>query len=89
MRRLEVRLLGRFEVAVDAQRVAASAWGHRRAEDLVKLLALSPGHRLTRDEIVEALWPHLGAKAGVANLHKAAYYARKAIGWQDAIALRA
>ncbi len=40
-----------------------------------------PEHRLTRDEVVEALWPHLGAKAGVANLHKAAHYARKALGW--------
>ena len=88
MRRLDVRLLGRFEVAVDAQRVAASAWEHRRAEDLVKLLALSPGHRLTRDEAVEALWPQLGAKAGVANLHKAAYYARGALGWPEAIVVR-
>ena len=88
MRRLDVRLLGRFEVAVDAQRVAASAWEHRRAEDLVKLLALSPGHRLTRDQVVEALWPHLGAKAGVANLHKAAYYARNALGWSEAIVVR-
>ena len=88
MRRLDVRLLGRFEVAVDAQRVAASAWEHRRAEDLVKLLALSPRHRLTRDQVVEALWPHLGAKAGVANLHKAAYYARRALGWPEAIVVR-
>jgi DNA-binding SARP family transcriptional activator len=88
MRSVDVRLLGRFEVAVDARPVAASAWGHRRAEDLVKLLALSPGHRLTRDEVVEALWPHLGAKAGVANLHKAAYYARKALGWPEAIVVR-
>lgn len=88
MRRLDIRLLGRFEVAVDAQRVAGSAWEHRRAEDLVKLLALSPEHRLTRDQVVEALWPHLGAKAGVANLHKAAYYARKALGWSEAIVVR-
>jgi len=88
MRSLDVRLLGRFEVAVDAERVDASAWGHRRAEDLVKLLALSPGHRLTRDEVVEALWPHLGAGAGVANLHKAVYYARKALGWQQGIVVR-
>src|SRR5690242_19603156 len=88
MRRLDVRLLGRFEVAVDGQPVAASAWRHRRAEDLVKLLALSPGHRLMRDEIVEALWPHLGAKAGVANLHKAAYHARRALGWPEAIVVR-
>src|SRR5512133_1045436 len=88
MRRLDVRLLGRFEVAVDAHRIAASAGEHRRAEDLVKLLALSPGHRLTRDEVVEALWPHLGAKAGVANLHKAAHYARRALGWPEAIVVR-
>jgi DNA-binding SARP family transcriptional activator len=88
MRSLDVRLLGRFEVAVDARWLAASAWEHRRAEDLVKLLALSPGHRLTRDEVVEALWPHLGAKAGVANLHKAAYYTRKALGWSEAIVVR-
>jgi hypothetical protein len=32
---------GPVEVAVDAQQVAASAWEHRRAEDLVKLLALA------------------------------------------------
>src|SRR5262245_43541317 len=88
MRSLDVRLLGRFEVAVDAEPVAASAWGHRRAEDLVKLLALSPAHRLTRDEVVEALWPHLGAKAGVANLHKAAHYARRALGWPESIVVR-
>ena len=88
MRRLDIRLLGRLEVAVDAQRLAGSAWEHRRAEDLVKLLALSPEHRLTRDQVVEALWPHLGAKAGVANLHKAAYYARKALGWPEAIVVR-
>jgi DNA-binding SARP family transcriptional activator len=88
MRRLDVRLLGRFEVAVDARRLDASAWEHRRAEDLVKLLALSPGHQLTRDQVVETLWPQLGAKAGVANLHKAVYYARKALGWPEAIVVR-
>src|SRR4051794_3324086 len=88
MPRLDVRLLGGFEVAVDGQSVAASAWQHRRAENLVKLLALSPGHRLTRDEVVDALWPHLDAKAGVANLHKAAYYARRALGWPEAIVVR-
>lgn len=70
---MDIRLLGRFEVAVDRRPVPARAWEHRRAEDLVKLLALSPGHRLTRDEVVEALWPQLSATAGVANLHKAAH----------------
>ena len=88
MRRLDVRLLGRFEVAVDARPVGASAWEQHRSADLVKLLALAPGHRLTRDEVVESLWPHLGAKAGVANLYKAAHFARRALGWPDAVVLR-
>jgi DNA-binding SARP family transcriptional activator len=88
MRGVDVRLLGRFEVAVDQRPVPAQAWEHRRAEDLVKLLSLSPGHRLTRDEVVEALWPRLSATAGVANLHKAAHYARRALGWPEAIVLR-
>src|SRR4051794_38199095 len=88
VRRVDVQLLGRFAVTVDARLVSAPAWKQRRAADLVKLLALSPEHRLTRDEVVEALWPQLGAKAGVANLHKAAHFARKALGWPEAIMLR-
>ena len=85
---VEVRLLGRFEVTVGSRPVPAQAWEHRRAADLVKLLALSPEHRLTRDEVIEALWPKLSATAGVANLHKAAHYARRALGWPESIVLR-
>jgi hypothetical protein len=43
MKRLEVSLLGRFEVRVDDEPVPASGWTHGRARDLVKLLALAPG----------------------------------------------
>ena len=76
MRQLEVRLLGRFEVLVDSRPVPADAWAQRRAADLVKLLALAPGHRMPRDEVLETLWPQLGADAAASNLHKAASYAR-------------
>jgi DNA-binding SARP family transcriptional activator len=47
----------------------------RRAADLVKLLALAPGHRMPRDELLEMLWPKLGADPAPSNLHKAASYA--------------
>src|SRR4051794_41724460 len=80
MRQLEVRLLGRFEVLVDSRPVPADAWAQRRAADLVKLLALAPGHRMPRDEVLEMLWPRLGADAAASNLHKAASYARRALG---------
>ena len=87
MQRLEVRLLGGFGVLVDSRPVPADAWAQRRATDLVKLLALAPGHRMPRDQVLDALWPHLGADAAAANLHKAASYARRALGERAAVVL--
>jgi DNA-binding SARP family transcriptional activator/tetratricopeptide (TPR) repeat protein len=89
VQRLDVRLLGGFGVEVDSRAVPDDAWEHGRATQLVKLLALAPGHRLGRDQVVEALWPHLEPDAGAANLHKAASYARKALGDRSAVVLRA
>src|SRR5829696_1989825 len=88
MRQLEVRLLGGFEVLVDSRPVAGDAWAQRRAADLVKVLALAPGHRMPRDEVLELLWPHLAADAAASNLHKAASYARRALGDRGAVVLR-
>src|SRR5947209_12531410 len=88
MQQLEVRLFGRFEVLVDSRPVPAEAWAQRRATDLVKLLALAPGHRMARDEVLEMLWPKLGPDAAASNLHKAASYARQALGDRGAVVLR-
>jgi DNA-binding SARP family transcriptional activator len=88
MERLDVRLLGRFEVRVDDDPVPSAAWTHGRARDLVKLLALAPGHRLPRDRVLEELWPQLGFDAAVANLHKAAHHGRRTLGETDGIVLR-
>jgi DNA-binding SARP family transcriptional activator len=81
-------LLGAFEVRADGRGVPAEAWRHRRAAELVKLLALSPRHRLHREQVIDTLWPELAPKAGAANLRKAAHYARRALGADDAILLR-
>src|SRR5919199_1786912 len=88
MRELEIRLLGRFEAIVDSSPVPAAAWVHSRAADLVKLLALAPGHRMSRDEVLESLWPRLGVTAAASNLHKAASYARRALGDRGAVVLQ-
>ena len=66
----------------------ADAWVQRRATDLVKLLALAPGHRMSRDEVLELLWTKLGADAAASNLHKAANYARRALADRGAVVLR-
>jgi DNA-binding SARP family transcriptional activator/tetratricopeptide (TPR) repeat protein len=86
---MEIRLLGGFDVAVDEHPIPADAWPQRRAADLVKLLALADGHRLARDQVLEALWPQLETEPAAANLHKAASYARRALGDRSAVVLRA
>jgi DNA-binding SARP family transcriptional activator len=85
---VHIGLLGSFRVTVGETPVATDAWPARRAAELVQLLALARGHRLTRDQVIEALWPRLDPEAGGANLRKAAHYARKALSDPDAVVLR-
>ncbi len=87
MTNVAIQLLGRFEVKVDGRPVPPTAWRHRKAAGLVKLLALAPGNRLHRDQVIESLWPHLSPDAGDRNLHKAIHLARKEIGDPAAITL--
>jgi predicted ATPase/DNA-binding SARP family transcriptional activator len=76
---LHIRLLGGFEVAVDEQIIPDDAWRLRRASTLIKLLALAPGHRLARDQVLELLWPRMSPEAARNNLHQALYAARRAL----------
>lgn len=82
---IELRLLGTFEVHVDGKPVSDEAWRHRRAAEVVKILALEQTHRLHREQIMDALWPDLAPEAAAANLRKAVHHARKALGSSDAI----
>jgi predicted ATPase/DNA-binding SARP family transcriptional activator/DNA-binding CsgD family transcriptional regulator len=73
---LAIALLGGFRVAVAGRVVAADAWPPRRAGDLVKLLALAPGHRLHAEQIMETLWPEAEAGVAARNLQQALHRAR-------------
>jgi len=77
---IDVNLLGGFEVAVDGAAVPPEAWSRRHAASLVKLLALAPGRRLHREQVVDALWPGQPLDAAAPRLHKATHFARKALG---------
>jgi DNA-binding SARP family transcriptional activator/tetratricopeptide (TPR) repeat protein len=83
-----VRLLDDFAVLVAGTPVPASRWSHRNAAALVKLLALSPGGKLHRDRVVDTLWPDLTLDVALPRLHKAAHYARAALGDRDAVVLK-
>lgn len=85
--RLEIRLLGGFSVSIDGAELAVERWPSLRAAQLVQLLSLAPRQRLTRDRVIDALWPQLGPDAGAANLRKAAHHARQALGRHDSLLL--
>lgn len=87
--RLDVCLLGRFAVAIDGVELAPDRWPSLRATHLVQLLSLQPRQRMTRDEVIDALWPQLEPDAGAANLRKAAHHARQALGRHDGVVLQA
>jgi DNA-binding SARP family transcriptional activator len=83
-----IRLLGGFGVEVDRVPVPAEAWSRRQAAALVKLLAVSPQRTLHREQVIDALWPDLGLDEAAPRLHKAAHYARRAIGTPSSVVLR-
>ena len=82
-------LLGGFAVRVAGRPVPASAWRRRRGAELIKLLALAPGHSLHREQVMETLWPELTADAAGANLRKATHYLRRALGTAEPVVTEA
>ena len=81
--KIEIQLLGDFRVRVDDLEIDASAWRRSSAAALVKLLAVSPQHKLHREQVMEAFWPDLDVQLAAANFRKAIHFARKALGEHD------
>jgi DNA-binding SARP family transcriptional activator len=52
--------MGRFDVVIDGEPVPTSAWGSKRARTLLKRLVVARGWPVTRDEMIEVLWPEGG-----------------------------
>ena len=76
---MQIRVLGGFDVLFDGAPVPPVLWARRHAAALVKLLAITDGHRLHSERVISALWPALSVAEAKPRLHKAAYFARKAL----------
>ncbi|MET0740452.1 MAG: AAA family ATPase [Candidatus Nanopelagicales bacterium] len=85
--RVEIGLLGGFVVTVDGVRVPDDAWRRRSSAALVKLLAITPALRLHREQVLDALWSEVSLDVAAPRLHKAAHFARRAIGLEDGVDL--
>jgi predicted ATPase len=84
---VRITLLGGFAASVDGTDVPEAAWRLKKARELVKLLALAPGHRLHREQVMDVLWRDRSPSAAANNLNQAVHVARRAL-LPDAIEVR-
>ena len=76
---IRIGLFGGFRVEVGGRLIPEEAWRQRKPAALVKLLALSPRHRLHREQVMDVLWPELAPTAAAANLRKALHHVRRLV----------
>ncbi|NGO80179.1 AAA family ATPase [Streptomyces sp. YC504] len=76
---LRVYLFGGFRVERDSGAPLADRWPRPSAQSLVKLLAVSPGHALHRDQAIDVCWPDADHAAALGSLRVALHAARRAI----------
>ncbi len=76
---VRVRMFGGFLVTVGSRSIGDEEWRLKKAASLVKLLALSEGHRLDREQAMELLWPDLYPEAALRNLYYALHVARRTL----------
>jgi predicted ATPase/DNA-binding SARP family transcriptional activator len=76
--RIEIRLLGPFDVRIDGLPLARLRT--RKGLHLLALLALRPSNEVQREWLVEALWPESEPEQGAYNLRRALSDLRSALG---------
>ena len=80
--RSEVGILGSFEVYRDGVRLPTDRWQNRISR-LFKLLVTAPDHRMSRDDLIEILWPATAPQAGASNLRLLVHLLRQALAREE------
>lgn len=77
---VRLHLSGGFRAFRGNEAIPPELWDHRRAaRTVVKILAMAPGHRMHREQILEFLWPGAEASRSVNRLGKALHAARRVL----------
>lgn len=71
-------VLGRFEVRAGDRLVLDRTWNRHHARRILKILAVTPGHALSRDAVHAIIAPGMARPAAANALYKALYYVRHA-----------
>ncbi len=75
---LRIATLGSFDVYRQGRQIEAAAW-RRQAGELFRLLLISPGRSLSREQIIAALWPEKSLSAATPFFHQATSALRRAL----------
>jgi DNA-binding SARP family transcriptional activator len=75
--RINLKLLGLFEVTVNGTRIPDTAWKLRHPRQLLQILATRPGLKVNRDQLIEFLWPKLDQHAANNRLYHTIHTLRK------------
>ncbi|MEU2022186.1 AAA family ATPase [Streptomyces sp. NPDC016469] len=76
---VHIHLFGGFRVTRDGGPALADRWPRQTAQALVKLLAVVPGHRLHREQVIDVCWPDADPQAAQGSLRVALHAARRAL----------
>jgi DNA-binding SARP family transcriptional activator len=76
---IRIDVLGGFRVSVEGRAVTDDVWRRRKPAALLKILVLSPGQRLHREQLIDLLWPDMSLAAAGPNLRKAIFHVRSAL----------
>src|SRR3712207_5436648 len=76
---LRAYLLGRVRLAVGERTLPDQAWSRRSARALLLLLLATPGHELTRDQVLDRLWPESAPDAAADALYQALRVLRRVL----------
>ncbi|MGY0485751.1 ATP-binding protein [Streptomyces sp. WG-D5] len=76
---LRLHLFGGFRATRDGGPEPAGRWPRPSARTLVKLLAVTPGHRLHREQAMDICWPDADPSSATGSLRVALHAARHAL----------
>lgn len=74
-----VRCLGPFTITGEGWTLVPAAFPRRKALDLLRHLLLARGTALTRDALIERLWPDVDPKTGANRLHVTLHALRRVL----------
>lgn len=77
--KLRAKVLGQVELQVGERVIPDTAWERRSSRNLLLLLLCQPGHRLSRDLVLESLWPNASLETATRALYVAIHGLRRVL----------